>query len=57
MRDSRLLNVSEEVRRLMREFSDSCFDGESQDVIDAKWREYKEMKDLDKEGVMYVPKF
>lgn len=41
----------------MREFSDSCFDGESQDVIDAKWREYKEMKDLDKEGVMYVPKF
>jgi len=55
--DNRLLNVDEEVRRLMREFGDMCFDQADQDAIDAKHREYMLVKNLQKEGKSYVPRF
>ncbi len=55
--DNRLLCVDEEVRRLMREFGDMCFDQEDQAAIDAKHREYMSVKNLQKEGKSYVPKF
>jgi len=56
IKDDRLLNVDEEVRRLMREFGDMCFD-QDQDAIDAKHREYMLVKNLQKEGKSYVPRF
>ena len=55
--DNRLLCVDEEVRRLMREFGDMCFDQADQDAIDAKYREYMLVKNLQKEGKSYVPRF
>ena len=55
--DNRLLCVDEEVRRLMREFGDMCFDQADQAAIDAKHREYMSVKNLQKEGKSYVPRF
>ena len=55
--DNRLLCVDEEVRRLMREFGDMCFDQADQAAIDAKHREYMLVKNLQKEGKAYVPRF
>ena len=55
--DKRLLNVSEEKRRLMREFGDLVFEEADQAVIDAKHKEYMAMKELDREGITFVTKF
>ncbi len=55
--DPRLMHVADEVRRLMREFGDLCFDEAPQDEIDAAWRRYTSVKRLQKEGVEYVPRF
>jgi len=55
--DNRLLCVDEEVRRLMREFGDMCFDQADQDAIDAKYREYMAVKNLQRKGMRYVPRF
>jgi|9_EtaG_2_1085328.scaffolds.fasta_scaffold11913_9 hypothetical protein len=55
--DPRLMHVADEVRRLMREFGDLCFDEAPQDEIDAAWRRYKSVKRLQNEGVEYVPRF
>ena len=55
--DKRLLHVADEKRRLMREFGDLVFEEADQALIDAKWKEWKEMIQLDKEGVTLVPKF
>ena len=56
-KDDRLLCVDEEVRRLMREFGDRCFDQVEQEEIDAKHREYMSVKNLQNEGKAYVPRF
>lgn len=55
--DKRLLHVADEKRRLMREFGDLVFEEADQALIDAKWKEWKEMIQLDKEGVTLVTKF
>jgi len=55
--DNRLLYVDEEVRRLMREFGDMCFDQVEQEEIDAKHREYMAVKNLQMKGMRYVPRF
>ena len=55
--DNRLLYVDEEVRRLMREFGDMCFDQVEQEEIDAKYREYMAVKNLQRKGMRYVPRF
>jgi len=55
--DSRIMHVADEVRRLMRIFSDLCFDEAPQDEIDAAWRRYMRVKKLQQEGVDYVPRF
>ncbi len=55
--DPRIMHVADEVRRLMREFGDLCFDEAPQDEIDAAWRRYKSVKRLQNEGVEYVPRF
>ena len=55
--DNRLLCVDEEVRRLMREFGDMCFDQVEQEEIDAKHREYMVVKNLQMKGMRYVPRF
>jgi len=55
--DNRLLYVDEEVRRLMREFGDMCFDQVEQEEIDAKYREYIAVKNLQRKGMRYVPRF
>jgi hypothetical protein len=57
IKDDRLLNVDEEVRRLMREFGDMCFDQVEQEEIDAKHREYMAVKNLQMKGMRYVPRF
>ena len=49
--DKRLVHVADEKRRLMREFGDLVFEEADQALIDAKWKEWKEMIQLDKEGV------
>jgi hypothetical protein len=41
----------------MREHSDLIFEGADQALIDAKWKEWKEMIQLDKEGVTLMTKF
>lgn len=55
--DNKLLYVDEEVRRLMREFGDMCFDQVEQEEIDAKHREYMAVKNLQMKGMRYVPRF
>ena len=55
--DKRLLNVAEEKRRLMREFGDLVFEEADQALIDAKWKEWKEMIQLDREGITLVANF
>ena len=55
--DKRLVHVSDEKRRLMREFGDLVFEEADQALIDAKWKEWKEMIQLDKEGVTLITKF
>jgi len=55
--DPRLMHVADEVRRLMREFGDLCFDEAPQDEIDAAWRQYMYVKQLHRRGVEYVPRF
>ena len=55
--DKRLLHVADEKRRLMREFGDLVFEEADQALIDAKWKEWKEMIQLDKEGVTLITKF
>ena len=55
--DKRLLHVADEKRRLMREFGDLVFEEADQALIDAKWKEWKEMIQLHKEGVTLVTKF
>ena len=57
MKDNNLLYVAEERRRLMHEFGDLIFEQADQADIDAKYKEYRAMKQLDKDGVRYVPKF
>lgn len=57
MKDNNLLYVEEERRRLMHEFGDLIFEQADQADIDAKYKEYRAMKQLDKDGVRYVPKF
>ncbi len=57
MTDDRLMNVPDELRKLMRKFGDLCFDEAPQEEIDQAWREYARVKKLHKEGVEYVPKF
>ena len=57
MNDDRIMNVSEELRKLMREFGDLCFDDAPQEEQDAAWRRYMRVKQLHKEGVEYVPNF
>jgi hypothetical protein len=51
------MHVADEVRRLMREFGDLCFDEAPQDEIDAAWRQYMYVKQLHRRGVEYVPRF
>ena len=55
--DKRLLNVAEEKHRLMREFGDLVFEEADQALIDAKWKEWKEMIQLDREGITLVANF
>ena len=55
--DKRLVHVADEKRRLMREFGDLVFEEADQALIDAKWKEWKEMIQLDKEGVTLMTKF
>ena len=55
--DPRLMHVADEVRRLMRIFSDLCFDEAPQDEIDAAWRQYMYVKRLHRKGIEYVPLF
>ena len=55
--DERLICVDEEVRQRMRRFGDLTFEDAPQEEIDAAWRSYKRMKDLQREGVEYVPTF
>ena len=57
MDDGRLICVDEEVRQRMRRFGDLTFEDAPQEEIDAAWRSYKRMKDLQREGVEYVPTF
>lgn len=57
MKDNNLVCVAEERRRLMHEFGDMIFDGADQADIDAKYKEYAAMKQLDNDGVRYVPRF
>lgn len=57
MKDNNLVYVAEERRRLMHEFGDMIFDGADQADIDAKYKEYAAMKQLDDDGVRYVPRF
>jgi len=57
MIDKNLKYVDEEVRRLMREFGDLIFDEADQGVVDSKWAEYSNMKQLQREGVRHVPLF
>jgi len=57
MKDKNLKYVDEEVRRLMREFGDLIFDEADQGVVDSKWAEYSNMKQLQREGVRHVPLF
>lgn len=57
MADPRIMHVADEVRRLMRIFSDLCFDEAPQEEIDAAWRRYMYVKRLHREGVEYVPRF
>ena len=57
MGDERLICVDEEVRQRMRRFGDLTFEDAPQEEIDAAWRAYKRMKDLQREGVEYVPTF
>ena len=47
--DKRLVHVSDEKRRLMREFSDLVFEEADQAIIDAKWKDYMAMKQLDED--------
>lgn len=55
--DKRLVHVSDEKRRLFSEFGDLIFEEADQVIIDAKWKEYMTMKQLDKEGVTLITKF
>ena len=55
--DKRLLHVADEKRRLMREFGDLVFEEADQALIDAKWKEWKEMIQLDREGITLVANF
>ena len=55
--DKRLVHVTDERRRLMREHSDLIFEGADQALIDVKWKEYMAMRQLDKEGITLVAKF
>ena len=57
MKDSNLVYVDDEVRRLMREFGDLIFDEADQEMIDSKYREYMVMKNKQREGIRHVPKF
>lgn len=57
VKDKNLKYVDEEVRRLMREFGDLIFDEADQGVVDSKWAEYSNMKQLQREGVRHVPLF
>lgn len=57
VKDKNLKYVDEEVRRLMREFGDLIFDEADQGVVDSKWTEYSNMKQLQREGVRHVPLF
>ncbi len=57
MSDDRITNVSEELRKRMREFSDLCFDDAPQEELDVAWRRYMHVKKLHREGVEYVPNF
>lgn len=57
MKDSNLVYVDDEVRRLMREFGDLIFDQADQEIIDSKHREYMVMKNKQREGIRYVPRF
>ena len=57
MDDERLICVDEKVRENLRQFDDLIFDEAPQKEIDAAWRSYKRMKDLQREGVEYVPTF
>ena len=57
MADRRIMHVADEVRRLMRIFSDLCFDDAPQEEIDAAWRRYMYVKRLHRKGVEYVPRF
>ena len=57
MSDDRIMYVSEELRKLMREFSDLVFDDAPQEEQDAAWRRYMRVKKLHREGIEYVPNF
>jgi hypothetical protein len=57
MDDEQLICVDEKVRENLRQFGDLIFDEAPQKEIDAAWRAYKRMKDLQREGVEYVPTF
>ena len=57
MKDSNLVYVDDEVRRLMREFGDLIFDEADQEMIDSKYREYMVMKNKQREGIRYVLRF
>tara|TARA_X000001036_G_scaffold294469_1_gene273647 strand:- start:223 stop:399 length:177 start_codon:yes stop_codon:yes gene_type:complete len=56
-KDHRLLYVDEEVRRLMREYGDLCFERADQALINAKHDQYMFVKNLQRKGVYYVPNF
>ena len=57
MNDDRIMNVPEELRKLMREFGDLCFDDAPQEEQQVAWHRYMRVKKLHKEGIEYVPKF
>ena len=49
----RIMNVPEELRKRMREFSDLCFNDAPQEELDVAWRRYMYVKKLHREGVEY----
>ena len=57
MSDDRIMYVSEELRKLMREFGDLVFDDAPQEEQDAAWRRYMRVKKLHREGIEYGPNF
>ena len=57
MSDDRIMYVSEELRKLMREFGDLVFDDAPLEEQDAAWRRYMRVKKLHREGIEYVPNF